>query len=129
LSTYGTPASQVAGELLRFEARLQGLIEALDLQIEVGEQPDADQVAAILETCAWAHADWIRIHPFANGNGRTARLWANSIAIRYGLPPFLQMRPRPGGHYGFAGEQAMQGNWKPTVAVFRNLLDDAVDAF
>jgi hypothetical protein len=22
------------------------------------------------------HGEWVRIHPFANGNGRTARLWA-----------------------------------------------------
>ena len=32
-------------------------------------------------------AEWIRIHPFANGNGRIARLWVNSIAMRYDLRP------------------------------------------
>lgn len=69
-------------------------------------------------------AEWVRIHPFANGNGRTARLWANFLAMRYGVPPFVRLRPRPGAGYGEAGAKAMQGDWKPTAAVFRRLLDD-----
>jgi len=88
---------------------------------------NADQLAAIIDLCAWAHAEWIRIHPFANGNGRTARRWANSLAMRYGLPPFVRLRPRPDPGYGAAGVKAMQGNWEPTVTVFRRLLDRLLD--
>ena len=64
-----------------------------------------------------------RIHPFANGNGRTARLWANSLAMRYGLPPFIGLRPRPNAGYGEAGAKAMLGDWKPMAQVFLRLLD------
>ncbi|WP_366522456.1 Fic family protein [Flagellatimonas centrodinii] len=78
-------------------------------------------LAAVLEVCAWAHAEWVRIHPFANGNGRSARLWANGIAMRYNLPPFVRLRPRPDAGYAAAGAQAMRGNWQPTVTVFRRL--------
>jgi Fic family protein len=74
--------------------------------------------------CAWAYAEWIRIHPFANGNGRTARLWVNSIAMRYQLPPFLQLRPRPAAGYGAAGAEAMRGNWQATIEVLRHLLKE-----
>ena len=70
------------------------------------------------------HAEWVRIHPFANGNGRTAQLWANNIALRYGVPPFIRLRPRPNSGYAAAGDKAMQGDWKPTAVVFRRLLDD-----
>jgi len=66
----------------------------------------------------------VRIHPFANGHGRTARLWANCLAMRYGLPPFIRLRPRPNSGYAAAGAKAMQGDWKQTAAVFRKLLDD-----
>ena len=66
-----------------------------------------DQLDAVLDLCAWAHAEWVRIHPFANGNGRAARLWANFIAVRYGLPPFVRLRPRPDGGYAEAGMKAM----------------------
>jgi Fic family protein len=68
----------------------------------------------------------VRIHPFANGNGRTARLWANFIAMRYGLPPFVTLRPRPGDDYGAAAAAAMDGDWRPTERVFRKLLGEAL---
>ena len=123
-SHFGVAASEVADALAEFEKKLQALISELDAQIPAGNEPDADQLAAVLDTCAWIHSEWVRIHPFANGNGRTARLWANSIAMRYGLPPFLRLRPRPNSGYAEAGAKAMQGDWIPTAVVFRRLLDE-----
>jgi Fic/DOC family len=119
---YGIAARNVAGALANFQDTVQQVIGRLDQLIPSGMDPDADQTAAILEVCAWVHAEWIRIHPFANGNGRTARLWVNSIAMRYQLPPFLQLRPRPAAGYGAAGAEAMRGNWQPTITVLRQLL-------
>ena len=119
---YGVEPRTVADELKRFESKLQASIGQLDGLVPVNQEPDADQLSAILDVCAWAHAEWIRIHPFANGNGRTARLWANSLALRYGLPPFIRLRPRPNDGYGDAGAKAMLGDWKPTAIVFRRLL-------
>jgi hypothetical protein len=117
-------SSKVAGELRRFEAKLRTLVAQMDELLPVGHEPDTDQLAAIVDLCAWVHAEWIRIHPFANGNGRTARLWANSLAMRYGLPPFVRLRPRPDSGYGGAGPKAMQGDWQTTARVFRRLLED-----
>ncbi len=125
---FGVAAREVASALAVFERTIQPVIARLDVLIPGGSDPNADQLAAILEVCAWVHAEWIRIHPFANGNGRTARLWVNSIAMRYNLPPFLQARPRPDAGYGNAGAEAMRGNWQPTIAVFRQLLDDLLRA-
>jgi len=126
-ANYGVDSVNVADELARFEAKLQTLVAELDALLPIGQEPDADQLAAIVDLCAWVHAEWVRIHPFANGNGRTARLWANSLAMRYGLPPFIRLRPRPNAGYGDAGAKAMRGDWKPTVVVFRRLLDDFLD--
>jgi hypothetical protein len=123
-SHYGVEAAKVREELNRFETKLQEAVAELDALVPIGKEPDLDQLAAIVDLCAWVHAEWVRIHPFANGNGRTARLWANSLAMRYGLPPFIRLRPRPNEGYGDAGARAMQGDWKPTAVVFRRLLDD-----
>lgn len=38
---------------------------------------------------ARSHWSFLRIHPFDDGNGRTARLLVNYILIRYGLPPIV----------------------------------------
>lgn len=126
---HGAPPARVAEELKRFEATLQTLVAELDEVLPIGHELHADQLAALLDLCAWAHAEWIRIHPFANGNGRTARLWANYLAMRYGLPPFVRLRPRPNTDYADAGERAMRGQWKPTADAFRRLLQDFLDEF
>lgn len=123
----GVPAAQVAAELKRFEVRLRAAVKQLDRVIPAGAALNADQCGAILDLCAWAHAEWVRIHPLANGNGRTARLWANFLALRYGLPPFVRLRPRPDDGYGDAGAQAMRGNWEPTAEVFRRMLKRFLD--
>ena len=126
---YGVAAPEVATELADFEQVLRQVIRRLDEWIPRDAELDTDQLAVIVEACAWAHAEWVRIHPFANGNGRTARLWVNSIASRYGLPPFLRLRPRPAANYGIASERAMLGDRAPTVTLFHELLANfAVDA-
>jgi hypothetical protein len=121
---YGLDSVEVSEELARFEKKLQALVAELDALLPIDRELDADQLAAVIDLCAWVHAEWVRIHPFANGNGRTARLWANSLAFRYGLPPFIRLRPRPNADYGDAGAKSMQGDWKPTAVVFRRLLSD-----
>ena len=123
-SNYGVDSANVAEELTPFESKLQTLVAKLDALLPIGQEQDVDQLAEIIDLCAWVYAEWVRIHPFANGNGRTARLWANSLAMRYGLPPFIRLRPRPNAGYGEAGAKAMHGDWKPTAVVFRRLLDD-----
>lgn len=125
--SYGVDSAEVAVALKQFEAKLHLALGDLDNTIPVGHEPGEDQQNAVVDVCAWTHAEWVRIHPFANGTGRTARIWANFIALRYNLPPFVRLRPRPNERYGEAGVQAMRGDWKPTVAVFRRLLDIFLD--
>ncbi len=124
----GTPPGDVAQHLAVFERKLQRATAALDARYPATADLDADGLAAVIQVSAWAHAAWVRIHPFAIGNGRTARLWANWVFMRYGLPPVLRLRPRPDLGYGAAGSAAMDGNWQPTVAVFRRILLQALAA-
>ena len=123
-SAPGVPPAEVAEQLLRFEKRLQRATAALDERYPADAELDIDGVAAVIDLCAWAHAEWVRIHPFANGNGRTARLWASFFLMRYGLPPVVRLRPRPDGGYGTASARAMAGDWLPTASVFRHYLLD-----
>jgi hypothetical protein len=83
-------------------------------------EEDIDRVVGL---AAWAHGEWVRIHPFANGNGRTARLWANYVFCRYGLLPIVVVRPRPDGPCGLAAQESMRrGNHEPTKRLFWELL-------
>ncbi|HSS51438.1 MAG TPA: Fic family protein [Thermoanaerobaculia bacterium] len=124
----GVRASEVLGELAEFDRKLRLAIAELDQLIKPGQDLTSDDLAAVLTLGAWAHSEWVRIHPFANGNGRTARLWANSIAMRYGLPPFLRLRPRPGSGYDRAAAAAMRGDWRPTVSLLRQMYIESLRA-
>ena len=126
----GVPASMVADELDRFEGALLTATRSLDPVMPIGQPPaTADELLAVVELAAVAHGDWVRIHPYANGNGRTARTWANWIAMRYGLPPFVRIKPRPDGLlYGQAAQASMglppdfRGDHSLAVSVFLDLL-------
>lgn len=114
----------VAQDLQKFGKELNDLMSMLDKNITPETVPNPTQIQAIITACAWTHAEWVRIHPLCNGNGRIARLWADLIAMRYNLPPFIVLRPRPDGEYANAGYEAMKGNYKPTISVFSALFVD-----
>ena len=124
----GVWAPDVPAELAAFDRKLRLALAELDQWIEPGQDVTADNLAAVITLCAWTHSEWIRIHPFANGNGRTGRIWVNSIAMRYGLPPFIHIRPRPGGEYSRASAAAMRGDWHPTVSLFQQMYIASVGA-
>jgi Fic/DOC family len=126
---WGTHPSNVAQELREFEQKLQAAVARFDEVLPVGGDLSGDAADAVIDLCAWADAEWIRIQPFANGNGRTARLWANFLAMRYGLPPFVSLRPRPDDGYAAAGAKAMRAQWEPTAAAFRRMLNRFLEEF
>jgi len=123
-SQEGVPPGKVAEELLAFERTLQRAVSALDARYPRGRELDTDGLAAAIDLSSWAHAEWVRIHPFRNGNGRTARILANALLMRYGLPPVVWLRPRPDGRYGRAGAAAMKGDWRPTATAIRRMLGE-----
>jgi fido (protein-threonine AMPylation protein) len=120
----GVRAADVTRELAAFQESMQRATVRLDTTIPVSMLPrDAQEVWAVIQLCALAHGEWVRIHPFANGNGRTARLWANWCALRYGLPPFVRLRPRPDDQrYADASARSMQGAHDAMAALFLGML-------
>lgn len=118
----GMPSERVADELKGFDETLRVVLEEMDRLLPPDTLPDEDGLDAVLELLAWVHGEWIRIHPFVNGNGRTARVLANSVAMRYGLPPFVRLRPRPAPDYAAAATESMRGNHGPARRLFLEML-------
>jgi fido (protein-threonine AMPylation protein) len=124
----GVRARDVPAELERFEQRMQAAVGLVDGALVPGARPSTvGALADVVQLCAFAHGEWVRIHPFANGNGRTARLWANWVALRYGLPAFIRIKPRPDGlAYQAAAMASMLDRHGGTELLFHQLLREAL---
>lgn len=67
-----------------------------------------------IECLVYAHYEFIKIHPFNNGNGRTGRILMNLIALKFGYKP-LELYYREGESRKFyinAMKAADNGNYE-----------------
>lgn len=118
----GVHPSNVKAELAVFEKALQKNVAQLDKACPPGTPLDVTGFSAVIDLAAWAHSEWVRIHAFANGNGRTARFLANFIFFRYDIGPVVRVRPRPGGDYEKAAAECMKKNHAPMASVFVRMI-------
>lgn len=73
-----------------------------------------------IELAAFIHAEFVRIHPFQDGNGRTARLLLNFMLMKAGYQPvIIEAKDRP-VYYESLNDYAVTGNLKS----FYNLVMD-----
>ena len=86
-------------------------VKVPDLMYDFVQTVNADITHPVLQA-ATAHYHFVAIHPFIDGNGRTARLLMNLLLIRAGYPPaLLPITSRV--QYYEALETANQGNLAP----------------
>jgi fido (protein-threonine AMPylation protein) len=134
LEKMGVWARRVSEEMKAVLAGLHAVFDELDGRLPVGQSPTtADQILEMISFAALAHGECLRVHPFANGNGRIARLLVAFICLRYSLPMFLHIKPRPGSDdYVRASRDSMGrppdfvGNHTTTIAVFAHMLADVL---
>ena len=72
----------------------------------------------------FAHYEFVRIHPFNKGNGRTGRILMNIVALKFGYKP-LELYHREGNsrkNYIDAMKLADKGNFEPLTALIRKEL-------
>jgi cell filamentation protein len=77
-----------------------------------------------IDCLVYAHYEFIRIHPFNNGNGRTGRILMNLIALKFGYRP-LELYYRHGDSrkiYIEAMKSADNGDFKPLRTLIRKEL-------
>jgi len=86
------PSEEVAAALQKHFRDGKLLFDQLDDLVKGYRLPDV--VPEIIKGALWLHADFIRIHPFMDGNGRAGRLIATYYLRNYGLPPFVVEAPK-----------------------------------
>ena len=80
-----------------------------------------------IELAAWTHAEFVRIHPFPDGNGRTARLIMNYQLMQKGfLPINIKVEDRI-EYYNALDIYATQKNLKPFINLIYDLEEKRLD--
>ena len=120
----GAPPHDVHEEMTRFFSQFQKRMSSLAAEIKVDQDKSQEELRQIAEVAGWAHGEWVRIHPFANGSGRTARLIANWVLSRFRLLPVVGIRPRPENPYGPAAVASMLGDHNKITQFIVDLLED-----
>lgn len=67
----------------------------------------------VIQYAAWTHAEFVRIHPFPDGNGRICRLLMNYQLMQQGLFPVSIAKENKLDYYKALEEYAVQGNLQP----------------
>lgn len=83
-----------------------------------------------VERAAWLHWRLAWIHPFADGNGRAARLLMNFSLMRDGYPPaVIRKEDREAAYLGALEEASVGGNLKPLVLLVAARAEEALKLY
>lgn len=89
---------------------------------------DAGTVYPPLVRAALAHHGFLAIHPFLDGNGRTARLLLNLMLLHAGYPPALLLQEWRFG-YLEALSQADHGRYNPLINLIGRAVEQGLDLY
>lgn len=82
-----------------------------------------------IELAAWTHAEFVKIHPFIDGNGRTSRLIMNYQLMRNEfLPVSINTEDRL-EYFNLLEEYAVNGNLAPFVDFIAKLEEQQLDEY
>ncbi len=68
---------------------------------------EIDRIAILIEAYTDIHLGFVGIHPYADGNGRLARLVANIPLLRAGMPPLLVSKDQRRNYINLLGDYTL----------------------
>lgn len=75
------------------------------------------------------HAEFVKIHPFIDGNGRTARLLMNFEAMKNGYPPIIIKTEQRHSYYDALDKGAMTGDYTDFVKIVVKQAEEMLDLY
>lgn len=90
--------------------------------LKINDLVDPSVIAAIF------HYRFVAIHPFDDGNGRTARILMNLILMQAGYPPIIIPTENRLAYYGVLA-QADAGDYVPLVEYLSELLQKSLNVY
>lgn len=78
-----------------------------------------------VEKAAKVHADFVKIHPFVDGNGRTARLLMNLELMKDGYPPVVLSVEKRLEYYEALDTAHVKGDYSLFLSLMAMIVEDA----
>ena len=82
-----------------------------------------------IELAAWTHAEFVRIHPFIDGNGRTSRQIMNYQLMRGGFPPISVSAKNKLAYYEALDKYGSEKDLQPFIEFVTQLVEERLDEF
>jgi Fic family protein len=82
-----------------------------------------------VERAARVHSDFVKIHPFVDGNGRTSRLLMNLELLKAGLPATVLPVERRLAYYEALEADHAQGNREPFLALIAEIVKQSFQPY
>jgi Fic family protein len=82
-----------------------------------------------IELAAWTHAEFVKIHPFVDGNGRTSRLIMNYQLMRNGFLPVSVNKEDRLEYFNYLEEYAVNGSLSPFIDFVAELEEQQLDEY
>ncbi len=88
-----------------------------------------EQVLNPIEYAAWTHAEFVRIHPFIDGNGRTSRLIMNYQLMSKGFLPISIAKENRLDYYNVLEDYAVNGKLNRFTDLIADLEEIQLDNY
>ena len=82
-----------------------------------------------IELAAWTHAEFVRIHPFIDGNGRTSRQIMNYQLMINGFPPISISAKKAQAYYETLDKYGSEKDLLPFTEFVAELVEQRLDEF
>ncbi|MCD8180970.1 MAG: Fic family protein [Firmicutes bacterium] len=82
-----------------------------------------------IELAAWTHAEFVRIHPYIDGNGRTSRLIMNYQLLIHGYLPISVAKESRLDYYNALEQYAVNGDLTPFADFVAGLEEEQLDTY
>lgn len=82
-----------------------------------------------IELAAWTHAEFVKIHPFVDGNGRTSRLIMNYQLMSNGFLPVSIKKENRLDYYNTLEQYAVNNNLEPFAEMVAELEEKQLEKY
>ena len=83
----------------------------------------------LIELAAWTHGEFVKIHPFPDGNGRTSRLIMNYQLMANGFAPISIAKENRLDYFNALEAYAVEGNIAPFAEMIAELEEVQLDRY